>query len=135
MTWNRSKDKNVAEPDRTSRLINLARHVNWYEPPETLAADTCKLLNETMARGSDTEIKEARALFSVERFADAYRHAPAGLYSRRHWAYWGLVLLGDSEALPYPVLYAEVAWEWPESFQDQGPSRATTADDINWMGP
>ena len=41
---------------RTSRLLRLARHVNWYEPPETVVGDTRKLLNETMARGSDGDI-------------------------------------------------------------------------------
>ena len=61
--------------------------------------------------------------------------APPGLFSRRHWAYWGLTLLGDPEALPYPVRYPEVEWEWPASFQDNHPPKPTTADDINWIAP
>ena len=120
---------------RSSRLLRLARHINWYEPPETVAADTCKLLNETMARGSDVDIEEAWALFSREQFIDAYRHAAPGLFSRRHWAYWGLMLLGNPEALPYPVRYPEVGWEWPASFQDRHPPKPATADDINWIAP
>lgn len=87
-----------APPTTQTLLLRLARNVNWHEPPEALAADTRKLLNETMARGSDEDIREARALFSEERPADVYRNAPPGLYSRSHWAYWGLVLLGDPEA-------------------------------------
>ena len=122
-------------PDRSSRLLRLARHVNWYEPPQKVAADARKLLNETMARGSDEDIDEARALFSKEQFIDAYRHAPAGLFSRRHWAYWGLALLGDVDALPYPARYPEVEWEWPASFQDRPDPRPATADDINWVAP
>ncbi len=122
-------------PDRSSRLLRLARHVNWYEPPETVAADERRLLNETMARGSDRDIEEARALFSREQFIDAYRHAPPGLYSRRHWAYWGLTLLGNPEALAYPVRFPEVEWEWPASFQDRHPCKPATADDINWIAP
>lgn len=119
---------------RSSRLLRLARNVNWYEPPEAVAADTRKLLNETMARGSDEDIREARALFSEEQLADAYRNAPPGLYSRSHWAYWGLVLLGDPEALPCPVLHRGVTWEWPESFQaPNNPLGPTTAADINWL--
>ncbi len=121
--------------ERLSRLLRLARHVNWYEPPETVAANTRKLLNETMARGSSHDIEEAWSLFSKEQFVDAYRHAPPGLFSRRHWAYWGLTLLGDPKALPYPVRYPDVEWEWPASFQDQRPARLTTADDINWIAP
>ncbi len=120
---------------RSSRLLRLARHINWYEPPETVAADTRKLLNETMARGSDVDFEEAWALFSREQFIDAYRHAAPGLFSRRHWAYWGLMLLGNPEALPYPVRYPEVEWEWPASFQDRHPPKPATADDINWIAP
>ena len=120
---------------RSSRLLRLARHVNWYEPPETVVADTRKLLNETMARGSDRDMDEAWALFSKEQFIDAYRHAPPGLFSRRHWAYWGLTLLGNPQALPYPVRYSGVEWEWPASFQERPPAKPATADDINWIAP
>ncbi len=121
--------------DRASRLLRLARHVNWHEPPDTVAANTRKLLNETMARGSDIDIGEARELFSQQQFIDAYRHAPPGLFSRRHWAYWGLALLGNPEALPYPLRYPDVEWEWPESFQARSLPEPTTADDINWIAP
>ncbi|MCY3941270.1 MAG: hypothetical protein OXG29_09370 [Gammaproteobacteria bacterium] len=122
-------------PDRHSRLLRLSRNVNWYEPPETVAADTRKLLNEAMARGTNEDIEEAWALFSKDEFVDAYQHAPSGLFSRRHWAYWGLTLLGNPEALPYPVRYPEVEWEWPASFQDKQSSKPATADDINWIAP
>lgn len=121
--------------DRSFRLLRLARHVNWYEPPERVVADTRKLLNETMARGSDGDINEAWALFSKEQFINAYRHAPPGLFSRRHWAYWGLTLLGNPEALSFPVRYPEVEWEWPASFQDGHSTKPATADDINWIAP
>ena len=82
-------------PARSSRLLRLARHINWHEPPETVAADTRKLLNETMARGSDVDIEEAWALFSREKFIDAYRHAAPGLFSRIGRGHAG------PEALPY----------------------------------
>ena len=120
-------------PALSPRLIRLARNVNWYEPPEEVAADTRKLLAETMARGSAEDIAEAQALFSEEQFCDAYRTAPPGLFPRPHWAYWGLMLLGDPQALPFPVLNADAGWEWPGSFQDKAPPGPTTADDINWI--
>ena len=64
---------------------------------------------------------------------DAYRTAPPGLFSGPHWAYWGLMLLGDPEALPFPVLNPDAGWVWPDSFQDKTPPKPTTADDINWI--
>ena len=113
------------------KRIELARRVIWYEPPEEVAADTWKLLAQTMARGSAEDIVEAQALFSKEQFCDAYRNAPPGLFSGPHCAYWGLMLLEDPEALPFPVLNPDAGWEWPSSFQEKKPLRPTTADDIN----
>ncbi|MCY4263421.1 MAG: hypothetical protein OXE78_01005 [Gammaproteobacteria bacterium] len=96
---------------RTSRLIRLAQNVNWYESAESVAANTRQLLNEIMALGSNQGIEEAFDLFTDAEFIDAYHHAPTGLYSYRHWAYWGLMLLGDQKALPFPVRFAEIEWE------------------------
>ena len=41
----------------------------------------------------------------------------------------------EPEALAYPVRFPEVEWEWPASFQDEGPRKAATAADINWIAP
>ena len=117
--------------DSHSQLIRLARNVNWYEPPEAVAAKPLQLLAETMARGSADDIVQAQALFSEKQFREAYRGAPPGLFDRPAWAYWGLKLLGSPEALPFPERYPDVGWEWPESFQDPTPLEPTTADDIN----
>ena len=117
--------------DREARLIRLARSVNWYEPAELVAGDTCKLLAEVMARGSLADVIEANELFTRDQFREAYRTAPAGLFGRRSWAYWGIRLFGDAQALPFPVRYLDAGWEWPLSFQDAPEPAPTTADDIN----
>lgn len=117
--------------NRQARLIRLARSVNWYEPPEQVAGDTCKLLAEVMARGSLSDVVEATELFTNDQFRGAYRRAPAGLFGRRHWAYWGIRLFGDAQALPFPVRFPEADWEWPRSFQEVADAGPTTAADIN----
>ena len=117
--------------DREARLVRLAGSVNWYEPAELVAGDTCKLLAEVMARGSLADVVEATELFAKDQFREAYRRAPAGLFGRSHWAYWGIRLFGDAQALPFPVRYPEAGWEWPRSFQEVTEPEPTTADDIN----
>ena len=117
--------------DRQDRLIRLARNVNWYEPAEQVAGDTCKLLAEVMARGSLADVVEATELFTKDQFREAYRRAPAGLFGRRHWAYWGIRLFGDAQTLPFPVRFPEAGWEWPSSFQEVADAGPTTAEDIN----
>ena len=120
----------MTQIDRKTRLLRLAQHVNWYESAEAVIADAPKLICETMARGSDFDIAEARELFSRKQFIDAYRKAPPGLFTRKKWACWRLCLMGKEDALPFPKRFPEVEWEWPQSFQDNSPDQPAKADDI-----
>ena len=114
------------------RLIRLARRVNWYTPPEQLAGDPDALLAEVMARGAPEDVREVQGLFAEDDFRRAYKAAPAGLFGRSAWAYWGLKLLGSATSLPYPVRFPEVAdMVWPESFQRSLPEAETNAAAIN----
>lgn len=115
-----------------SRLLNLARRVNWYTPPEELAGDTNALLAEVMARGALEDVLAAREVFTEDDFRRAYRAAPAGLFPRSAWSFWGLKLLGSAKALPFPVRFPELAEVvWPESFQRSPPEVPPNAATIN----
>jgi hypothetical protein len=58
-----------------------------------------------MARGSTQDIVTVQQRYSEEDFKKAYLHAPPGLFSKRAWAYWGLMLLGHSNH-PLPERFA-----------------------------
>jgi hypothetical protein len=79
----------------STSLEDIARRVNWYTPPDHLLADTDRFLAQVMARGSADDVIAVQRRFSAEAFESAYRHAPPGLFSKRAWAYWGLILLDD----------------------------------------
>lgn len=82
-----------------ARLREIARRVNWYA--DVLLADVDLFLAQVMARGRTEDIVEVERRYSREALRQAYLHAPPGLFTRRAWAYWGLVLLGDpSRPLP-----------------------------------
>ena len=85
----------------------VAKRVNWYTPPAETLADTQGFLCEVMARGTIADIVVARQHFDKNAFIDAYQHAPPGLFDNPSWAYWGLVLLGDPDAMPRPVRFPE----------------------------
>lgn len=85
----------------TATLEAIARRVNWYTPPDRLLANVDLFLCQVMARASTEDIVAVQQRFSAEQFRHAYRHAPPGLFTKRAWAYWGLVLLGDPN-LPLP---------------------------------
>ena len=83
-------------------LEQVAKRVNWYTPPAQLLANPRLFLCEVMARGAGPDIVTVQEHYDKAAFIDAYRHAPPGLFDNPSWAYWGLVLLGDPEALPRP---------------------------------
>lgn len=82
-------------------LKDIARRVNWYTAPDRLLANVDLFLSQVMARGSTEDIIAVQQRFSSEEFKHAYLHAPPGLFTKRAWAYWGLMLLDDPN-LPLP---------------------------------
>jgi hypothetical protein len=81
-------------------LEEVARHVNWYTDPSRLLANASLFLCQVMARGTIEDIVTTQRQYSWEEFRKAYLCAPPGLFSKRAWAYWGLMLLDDPK---YPM--------------------------------
>jgi hypothetical protein len=81
-------------------LEEIARRVNWYTDPSRLVANPTLLLCQVMARGTLEDVITTQRKYSREDFRKAYLGAPPGLFSKRAWAYWGLMLLNNST---YPM--------------------------------
>ena len=92
-------------------VLEVAKRVNWYMPPGELVENPPLFIAQVMARGGVREIVWMRRKFTEGQQRDAYINAPPGLFSRRCWAYWGLMLLGSPDAKPYPVRFPDI----PES--------------------
>lgn len=88
-------------------LNSIGERVNWYTPPDTLLDDKCRFLCEIMARGTLQDVVITRQAFPTREFQEAYETAPPGLFDKRSWAYWGLILFSDPEGHPYPVRFPE----------------------------
>lgn len=82
-------------------LEDVARRVNWHREPDQLLADVDRFLAEVMARGNTEDVLAVQAHFTKHQLKQAYLASPPGLFSRRAWAYWGLMLLGNA-AYPMP---------------------------------
>ena len=82
-------------------LEEVARHVNWYTDPQRLLANPNLFLCQVMARGTLEDLVATQRQYSGEEFKRAYLCAPPGLFSKRAWAYWGLMLL-DNPQSPMP---------------------------------
>jgi hypothetical protein len=81
-------------------LEEIARHVNWYSDPARVLANLDLFLCQVMARGSVEDIITVQQKFSSKDFKKAYVHAPPGLFTKRAWAYWGLMLDEPNRPLP-----------------------------------
>lgn len=86
-----------------TKLEQIAQRVNWFTPPDEVM-ETNIFLNLVMARATFEDTVSVFKHYSEAQFREAYTNAPAGLYSNRSWAYWGLKLMGDPDALPHPGL-------------------------------
>ena len=95
------------------QLIRTAKRVNWYVEPEVLLKDESRFLCEVMARGSQQDVVITKSVFPLELFIQAYKNAPPGLFDRRSWAYWGLMLFSDPDILPYPERFPDMnSFDW-----------------------
>ena len=78
-------------------LAEIARHVIWYTDPDRVLADVNLFLAQVMARGSTDDIVTVQQRYSADDFRKAYRAAPPGLFTRRAWAYWGIMLFNKRD--------------------------------------
>ena len=98
------KAKRADEPT----ALEVARRVNWYTPPDKVVEKPLLFIAQIMARGGTREILWMRRHFSPEQQKQACESAPPGLFSRRCWAYWGLMLFGAPDARPYPQRFPDI---------------------------
>lgn len=93
-------------------LERIARRVNWYSEPDRVLADRDGFLCQVMARGSFDDILVILERYSRDDLKRAFLAAPPGLFTKRAWAYWGLMLVGDADR-PLPERFPGAGrFEW-----------------------
>jgi hypothetical protein len=83
-----------------SDLLNVARHVIWFEPPEHALADPVRFLTHLMTYGTAEEIEVVRRYLDLADFRVALEQAPPGIMDERSWAYWNVMTGRD----PIPTM-------------------------------
>jgi hypothetical protein len=69
-------------------LLNVARHVVWFEPAEHVLTDPVRFLVYLMTYGTAEEVAVVRRYVELDDFRRALEHAPPGIMDARSWAYW-----------------------------------------------
>jgi hypothetical protein len=81
----------------SANLEEIARRVNWYTTPERTLANRYLFLAQVMARGTTEDVAVIQHHFEIAELRSAYLQAPPGLFNKRAWTYWGLMLLSDPD--------------------------------------
>ena len=83
------------------RIADIARRIVWWQPPEKTLARRADFVGRVMASGSLDEIRDVERFFGRHALRDAIPRVSPGVFDRRSWNYWLLVLRFDrSLALP-----------------------------------
>ena len=87
----------------TDDLVEIARRIVWFEPPETALGDPVRFLAYAMARATAEDMATIRQYVSDRDFIAALDAAPPGIIDPRSWSYWNLVVADRQPAPPMPV--------------------------------
>jgi len=82
-------------------LLEVARRVVWFYPPERTLADPILFLNHAMTWGTPEDLAVVRKHFTDDDLRNALRNAHPGIMDEPSWAYWHLLLdLGPAPQRP-----------------------------------
>ena len=86
----------------TRQTLRIARHVVWFEPPETTLINPARFVAYAMTYALPEDMRLIRHHVSDDDFREALDVAPAGIIDPRSWAYWNSKM-GRYLPLPLPV--------------------------------
>lgn len=87
---------------QTPELIDAARRIVWFKPPEETLADCRQLLAYAMRHSTDEDMALLLKHVGLHGLKDALDHAPPGIIDPRSWSYWN-ARIGRYPPPPMPV--------------------------------
>jgi len=84
------------------RIAQIARRIAWWQSREKTLARPLDFVGRVMASGSMDEIRDVEEFFGRRVLCQALENASPGVFDRRSWNYWHLVL-GLERSVPLPV--------------------------------
>jgi hypothetical protein len=83
-------------------VLNVARNVIWFEPPERALVDQIRFLAYLMTYGTLEEVLVVMRYLDYDDFKEALERAPPGIFDERSWNYWHL-MTGRHPPPPMPT--------------------------------
>ena len=85
----------------TPTMLEIARRVIWFEPPEKALADPVQFMAYAMTYAVHEDMRVIRQFVSDDDLREALDCAPPGIIDPRSWAYWNSKM-GRYPAPPLP---------------------------------
>jgi hypothetical protein len=82
-------------------LLNVARGVIWFEPPERALANPFHFLTYLMTYGTKGEVNVVMRYLTLDDFREALENAFPGIFDEDSWVYWN-TLTGRLPVPPMP---------------------------------
>lgn len=93
-------------PEKDALLRRFAKKYLWWQSPEDAVRDERRVAAQIMDIGEFDDVAIALRVMGSSAFRDALRHAEAGWFSPKSWAYWhyrcGLTRF-DASPPPLPI--------------------------------
>ena len=86
----------------TPLILDLARRIIWFEPPEQALAEPIRFMAYAMTYTRHEDMRVIRRYVSDDDIREALDSAPPGIIDPRSWAYWNSKM-GRYPAPPLPL--------------------------------
>ena len=83
-------------------MADIAARIVWWQSPEQTLKRSLAFVARVMASGTPGEVRDVDRFFGRRVLDQAMTGAPPGVFDRRSWNYW-LLVLGHDQATPLPV--------------------------------
>lgn len=83
-------------------MVEIAQRVVWWQRPEQTLLRPLEFVARVMASGSLDESRDVERFFGQRVLHEALERASPGVFDRRSWNYW-LLVLGHERTTPLPV--------------------------------
>ena len=87
------------------RIADIAHRIVWWQSPQQTLGRPSEFVARVMSSGSFDEVRAVERFFGRRFLVAALRDASPGVFDRRSWNYW-LLVLGLDTATPMPVRHS-----------------------------
>lgn len=96
-----ARDRRAPRPTQ-GRMAEIAARIVWWQNPEQTLQRPRVFVARVMASGTLGEVRDVERFFGRRVLNEALTEAPPGIFDRRSWNYW-LLVLGRDRTTPLPL--------------------------------